>query len=69
MECTANLSLNLNLYLDELSRVLFKKENLKTRDGTGSLLSTVSAFNPQSEKLCVKWPGMIVGMMELRRQP
>jgi hypothetical protein len=29
----SNLHLNITLYLDELSRVFFKKENLTTRDG------------------------------------
>jgi hypothetical protein len=33
VQCISNLELNINLYLDELSRVFFKKENLKTRDG------------------------------------
>jgi hypothetical protein len=33
VECIANLDLNLNLYLAELSRVLFKKENMKTKEG------------------------------------
>lgn len=33
VKCIANLDLNTTLYLDGLSRVFFKKENLKTRDG------------------------------------
>lgn len=33
VQCFSCLELNIALYLDELSRVFFKKENLKTRDG------------------------------------
>jgi hypothetical protein len=32
MDCISTLDLHLNLYLDELSRVFFKKENLRTRN-------------------------------------
>jgi hypothetical protein len=42
LESIASLELNLTLYLDELSRVFFKKENLKSRDGYW--LSTFFSF-------------------------
>jgi hypothetical protein len=32
MDCISTLDLHLNLYLDELSRVFFKKENLRTKN-------------------------------------
>lgn len=33
VQCTLDFEQNITLYLDELSRVFFKKENLKTRSG------------------------------------
>ena len=44
VQCLANLDLHLTLYLDELSRVFFKKENLRDKNKTDWFVSTFYSF-------------------------